>query len=451
MFVRHLTLSDYRSWPVAEVPLTEGVNVLVGRNGAGKTNLAEALGFLATLSSHRVSSDAPLVRRGAGQAVVRAAVVSAGRELVLEVEINSGRANRARINRSPLPRASGLLGVLRTVLFAPEDLSLVRGDPSDRRRFLDELLVMRTPRLAGVRRDYERILKQRSALLKSAGPARRGGDLSTLDVWDSHLAEVGGHLVAARTALVEELRPYVLQAYAALAPESAPIDVRYRSVLAESAPDTAGLPLVGGPTAAPVGEVGAADDATAESAAEVWAAALLAEMGRRRHQELDRGVCLVGPHRDDLDLVLGDGPAKGYASHGESWSFALALRLGGFGLLRSDGVDPVLVLDDVFAELDSTRRIRLAEMVRDADQVVITAAVEDDVPSALAGRLIRIRSEVQEQGPTSFVVDSPVAAGPALPDPPGDLSTDHGTTADSHPLEGESALTSSSGEQTDHA
>lgn len=391
MYVRHLTLSGYRSWDAAEVPLIEGVNVLVGRNGAGKTNLAEALGYLATLSSHRVSSDAPLIRRGREQAVVRAAVVSAGRELLLEIEINNGRANRARINRSPLPRPAGLLGVLRTVLFAPEDLSLVRGDPSDRRRFLDELLTMRAPRMAGVRRDYDRVLKQRSALLKSAGAARRGGDLSTLDVWDSHLAEVGSQLMAARLELVEEFRPYVAAAYADLAPESAPVGLVYRSSLGEAVPDLRDL-----------GD---------ESLEAVLSAALLAEMGRRRQHELDRGVCLVGPHRDDLELLLGDGPAKGYASHGESWSVALSLRLGGFGLLRSDGVDPVLVLDDVFAELDTARRTQLARMVAGADQVIITAAVEQDVPTDLAGRVVRISATSPQDGSgtTSTVVGTPEA------------------------------------------
>jgi len=364
MHTRHLSLVDYRSWPSAEVPLRPGVNVLIGQNGAGKTNLAEALGYLAGLSSHRVSSDVPLIRRGCGQAVVRAAVVSDGRELLLEVEINAGRANRARINRSPLSRARDLLGVLRTVLFAPEDLALVRGDPAERRRFLDDLLVMRAPRLAGVRGDYDRVLKQRSALLKSAGAARRGGDLATLDVWDAHLAEVGAELLAERLTLVEEIRPSVVRAYAELAPSSAPVDLRYRSSLGDALPAAVSVPAL--------------------------SEALVAEMTRLRPQELDRGVCLVGPHRDDLDLLLGDGPAKGYASHGESWSFALALKLGGFELLRRDGVDTVLVLDDVFAELDTARRRRLAELVSGADQVIITAAVASDVPTELGGAVLRI-------------------------------------------------------------
>jgi len=249
------------------------------------------------------------------------------------------------------------------VLFAPEDLALVRGDPSERRRFLDEVLVMRTPRLAGVRADYDRILKQRNTLLKSAAAARRGGDLSTLEVWDEHLATTGAALLAARLALVAELRPYVGAAYADLAPSSAPVDLTYRS---------------------------SAGDVSGAAAEADLRAALLAEIGQRRAAEVDRGISLVGPHRDELELVLGPGVARGYASHGESWSFALALRIGSFELLRSDGVDPVLILDDVFAELDVSRRTRLAGLVADADQVLITAAVDDDVPPSLVGSRLRV-------------------------------------------------------------
>ncbi len=394
MFVRHLTLAQFRSWETAELPLEPGVNVLIGRNGVGKTNLVEAVGYLAGLASHRVSSDAPLIRRGADQAVVRAAVVSDGRELLLEVEINAGRANRGRINRSPLPRTRDLLGVLRTVLFAPEDLALVRGDPGERRRFLDDLLVMRSPRLAGVRADYDKLIKQRTALLKSAGPARRAGDLSTLDVWDEHLASAGAILLAARLDLVDTLREPVVRAYAELAPASEPVDLRYRSSLGDAFPP----------------EV--ASGRAVEHEPELTAA-LLAEMTRRRGQELDRGVCLVGPHRDELELLLGDGPARGYASHGESWSLALALKIGGFRVLAADGVDPVLILDDVFAELDVTRRSRLADLVVEADQVLITAAVPGDVPARLTGR----RLSVTEAG----VV---VGTGPdGEPDPSPDASS----------------------------
>ena len=386
MFARHLSLLDYRSWPSAEVPLQPGVNVLIGRNGTGKTNLVEALGYLATLSSHRVATDVPLIRRGAERAVVRSAVVSDDRELLLEIEINNGRANRARINRAPLTRARDLLGVLRTVLFAPEDLTLVRGDPAERRRFTDDVLIMRAPRMAGVRADYDRVLKQRNALLKTAGLARRGGgELATLDVWDEHLATAGAELVHARLALIAELRPHVAAAYADLAGAGDAVGLVYRGT----------VPIPDGDQE-PADATGATPEPVATPEIDALRESMLAELIRVRQHELDRGISLVGPHRDDLELVLGRGPAKGYASHGESWSFALALRLGSFALLRSDGVDPILVLDDVFAELDTTRRDRLAALVADAEQVVLTAAVQGDVPEVLGG----VRLWVTDQGVT---------------------------------------------------
>lgn len=377
VYVRHLALTDFRSWASVDVPLGPGVNVLVGRNGTGKTNLMEALGYLATLGSHRVATDAPLVRSGSPRSVVRAAVVSAGRELLLEVEIARDRRNAARINRAPLTRPRDLLGVLRTVLFAPEDLALVRGDPTERRRFLDEVLIMRAPRLAGVRSDYDRVLKQRNALLKSAGAARRGGDLSTLDAWDEHLVSAAAELIHERLALVAQLRPHVAAAYADVAGADQLVDLVYRSTVPVG-PEP-------GPTAADHPHPsGAGDPRTVPDRADLTVA-MLAELGRMRSREIERGISLVGPHRDDLELLLRGDPAKGYASHGESWSFALALRLASFALLRSDGVDPVLILDDVFAELDAGRRGRLAGLVADAEQVLITAAVGADVPAELGG------------------------------------------------------------------
>jgi len=368
MFVRHLSVADFRSWPTAELELEPGPAVLVGANGQGKTNLVEALNYVATLGSHRVATDAPLIRAGAERAVVRCATVADSRELRIELEIVAGRANRARLNGAPVSRPREVLGALRTVLFAPEDLAIVRGDPSERRRFLDELVVARSPRMAAVRSDYDRVLKQRAALLKSAGAARRGGDLSTLDVWDGHLAEQGAQLLQARLAAVRSLRPHAAAAYAQVAPTSVALTLRYATGLADAVPQLAD------PEAVP--EVG------------VLEAALLAELARARPAELDRGVNLVGPHRDDLDLALGELPVRGYASHGEGWSVALSLRLGSYELLRSDslpGGDPVLVLDDVFAELDGERREQLALTAGKAEQAVITAAVLGDVPEQLAG------------------------------------------------------------------
>ncbi len=368
MHVAHLSLVDFRSYPEAEVALGPGVTAFVGRNGHGKTNLVEAVDYVARLASHRVAGDAPLVRAGAQRAVVRATVVKDGRRALLEVQINPGASNRARVNRSPLPRARDLLGLVRTVLFSPEDLSLVKGDPSERRRFLDDLLVQRAPRFAGVRSDYDRVLRQRNTLLKSARAGGAGGRresaLATLGVWDAHLARSGAELLAARLQLVDALRPYVATAYDAVA-QGAP---RTDATMAYKP----SLDLPAGSDAPRPGR-------------ERLAEALLAEMARRRTEELERGVSLVGPHRDDLTLALGPLPVKGYASHGESWSMALALRLASYDLLRADGDDPVLILDDVFAELDGERRDRLAELVAGAEQVLVTAAVPADVPALLAG------------------------------------------------------------------
>jgi DNA replication and repair protein RecF len=364
VYVRHLSLADFRSWTRVDVALGAGPTVFVGSNGQGKTNLVEGLGYLATLGSHRVAADSPLVRAGASRAVVAAAVVNDGRELQIEIEITPGKANKAKLNRAPATRPRDILGALRTVLFAPEDLAIVRGDPSERRRFLDDVLVQRYPRLAGVRSDYDRVLKQRAALLKTAGLARRAGsagDLRTLDVWDDHLAEHGAALLAGRLRLLDDLRAPIVTAYAEVAPSSAPIGVSYVSSIED--------PSI-------------VQDNRNES---VLAAALRAELARLRPQEVERGVTLVGPHRDDLAISLGELPVRGYASHGESWSAALALRLGSYQLLREDGVEPVLILDDVFAELDRSRRDRLAAVAAAAEQVLITAAVAEDVPEALQG------------------------------------------------------------------
>ncbi|MET7901585.1 DNA replication/repair protein RecF [Streptomyces sp. NPDC005355] len=367
MHVTHLSLADFRSYARAEVELGPGVTAFVGPNGQGKTNLVEAVGYLATLGSHRVSSDAPLVRMGADRAVIRAAVAQGDRQQLVELELNPGKANRARVNRSSQVRPRDVLGIVRTVLFAPEDLALVKGDPGERRRFLDELITARAPRMAGVRSDYDRVLKQRNTLLKTAAMARRhgsrgaGGDttLSTLDVWDQHLARAGAELLAQRLDLVSVLQPLADKAYEQLAPGGGPVLLEYRS--------SAGEGLAAG---------GSREELYEQ---------LIAALTEARKQEIERGVTLVGPHRDDLVLKLGRLPAKGYASHGESWSYALALRLASYDLLRAEAGEPVLVLDDVFAELDERRRERLAELVAPGEQVLVTAAVENDVPQVLTG------------------------------------------------------------------
>jgi DNA replication and repair protein RecF len=362
MHVRRVELTDFRSYERVAVDLEPGVSVLVGQNGMGKTNLIEALGYVATLDSHRVATDAPLVRAGAASAVIRCAIVHEGRELLVEMEIVPGRANRARLNRSPVRRPREVLGALRMVLFAPEDLELVRGDPSERRRYLDDLLVARQPRYSGVRADYDRVVKQRNALLRNAYLNRkvggtRGQYLSTLAVWDQHLAHHGAELLAGRLELSGALAPHLTKAYDAVAPGRGAAAIAYASRLGESLPSD-------------------------RPALEV---AILDRLRERRPVEIERGMTLVGPHRDDLALSLGDLPVKGYASHGECWSFALALRLAAYDLLRSDGIEPVLVLDDVFAELDTLRRERLAALVSEAAQLLVTCAVPEDVPASLRG------------------------------------------------------------------
>jgi DNA replication and repair protein RecF len=380
--VAALELTDYRSYPAVALTLPPGVVTFTGSNGQGKTNLVEALGYLATLSSHRVATDAPLVRDGAGHAVVRAAVERDGRRLLLEVEINPGRSNRARVNQAPLPRAREIVGILRLVVFAPEDLSLVRGDPEGRRRMLDELVVQRIPRLAGVMADYDRVLKQRNALLRSAAGrgGRRGGavDLSVLDAWDAHLVTTGSEVLAARVELLHELEPHLGKAYGSLVAAGASVSASYRSSVTSASlrPDE---------TDGSVEQEAVAADEGGPTSRQQWADRFTAALQQVRSAEIDRGVTVVGPHRDDVLLQLNGLPVKGYASHGESWSMALALRLAAFELLRADGDDPVLVLDDVFAELDEDRRARLAARVADAEQVLVTAAVVSDVPPALQG------------------------------------------------------------------
>lgn len=442
MYFSHLSLTDFRSYESVDVELEPGINAFVGPNGQGKTNLVEALGYVATLGSHRVPSDAALVRAGAARAVVRVRVVRGDRASTIELEITPGRANRARINRSPSARPRDVLGIARTVLFAPEDLALVKGDPDGRRKFLDQLAVLLVPRIAGLLGDYDRVLRQRGALLKSAGSlrgARRRGTaptrpvsavpvstgpaddpdelgdasspLSTLDVWDARLANLGAEITGLRVQLTTALAPYVAEAYDQLSGGQGEAVVAYRSSVAEalgeeSLPDAVGSPGHPSPAPAATAPVAAAPPTTAPFGVDTPSLEdqMLRAMARVRTKEIERGVSLVGPHRDDVVLTLGGLPAKGYASHGESWSLALALRLASYRLL-TDGHDalpwasdwghdgePILVLDDVFAELDGRRRERLAELVAGAGQVIVTAAVPEDVPE----RLVGVRFEVQD-------------------------------------------------------
>lgn len=372
MFVSDVNIRDFRSWSELSVRLKPGITLFVGRNGFGKTNIVEAIGYMAHLSSHRVNSDAPLVREGAESARISVTAVNQGRELTAHLLIKPHQANQAQLNRTRLKSARELLGVVKTVLFSPEDLALVRGEPVERRNYLDSIVATRFPRLAGVKADYDKVVKQRNALLKNASTSlRRGyGDdagasaLATLDVWDAQLAFFGAQVMIARLELIDELAPRIARAYAGIAPESRPACVEYRSSIDYS-------------------------DRT------VVEAQLLTALAAQRGREIERGLTLVGPHRDDLGLNLGTQPAKGFASHGETWSYAIALRLAEFDLLRSDGTDPILVLDDVFAELDARRREKLVHLAASAEQVLITAAVDEDLPDSLEA-IVRFEVTVEE-------------------------------------------------------
>jgi len=384
VIVEQLSLVDFRNYAVADVTLGPGPNVFIGRNGQGKTNLAEAIAFFATLGSHRVSNDAPMVRDGADAAIVRARLAHGERKVLLEAQVNRQGSNKARVNGAPV-KTSELPRYAQVVLFAPEDLQIVRGDPSSRRRFADQLLIQRSPRMSAVLGDYDRVLKQRTALLKSArARGIRGDALSTLDVWDDKLVALGTQVIDARLALARELATPLAAAYAAIAGADHRPELEWAlSVQGDDPEEGAALHQAHEP------ELDTAASAPA-STADMFRAALAA----RRTAELDRGLTLVGPHRDDLVLRVRGLPVKGYASHGESWSVALALRLASAELLRAESRlgDPVLILDDVFAELDTDRRARLADLVAGYEQVVVTAAVEQDVPSGLRARVVRVEA-----------------------------------------------------------
>ncbi len=347
------------------------MTIFVGKNGQGKTNLVEAIEFLSSLSSHRVAQTAPLIKAGASQAIIQARV-QAGlddpRLLTLEVELNSGKPNQAKINRAILDRTRDLIGVLRTVVFSPEDLAIIKGDPADRRNFLDSLVITRWPRMAGVKADYDRVLKQRNALLKSLSMPGVEDDGISLDIWTDQLAEIGGELLSARLDTLVQLMPHVATAYEKIAPTNNQVTAAYQSP----------LDISGSGDAMP-----SSDELTVR---------LKESFTADRQAEISRGHTLSGPHRDDITLNIGQLPAKGFASHGESWSLALALKLGGFSLLREDSIEPVLVLDDVFSELDAERRQRLTDGVLNAEQVLVTAAVPEDLPKELVGTVFEVEA-----------------------------------------------------------
>jgi DNA replication and repair protein RecF len=378
MHVKHLTLSNFRNYSTVELPLATGINLLVGKNGQGKTNLAEAIFYAATLGSHRVSGYLPLIKQGESKAIIRLLARFEDRENLLELELNTEGANRARINKSDASKVRDILGYVNAVIFSPEDLDIVKRDPSNRRAFIDELIVQLTPRMAGVYTDYERVLKQRNSLLKSArNLTASASGLSTLESWDQSLIRIGSEIVSARFDITSRLIPFLQEAYAAIADEKNDPSIKIKSSLSSNDVDSD----------SPDAFLTTGDREEIEKLFQQR----LAEV---RNKELERGITLVGPHRDDLLLLLETLPAKGYISHGESWSYALALKLASADLIRKDARagDPVLILDDVFAELDSTRRSRLATLVSHNEQVIITAAVAEDVPSELNANRINVRA-----------------------------------------------------------
>ena len=356
MLITNLNLTNYRSYTTLDLALDPGVSIFVGKNGEGKTNIAEAVLYLTFLSSHRASGNTPLIKLGNQSAYIRAKVKYPEREILVELEINGDKANRAKVNQNQVRSQKEIFGIVQTIYFSPEDLDIVRGDPSERRRFIDQLLTLRSPRIAGVISDYERAVKQRNSLLKTRAST------DALNPWDKQVAELGGELITLRMLALDELKPIFNQVYKDIS-DTKPAEIVYKSSIENPSLNQS------------------------ENSEKI-----MERLVNNRGAELDRGLTLTGPHRDDLLLILGDHLVKGYASHGESWSIALSLKLATYNLLKSDGLSPILILDDVFSELDEERRDRLAEIAKGADQTIITVAVENDLPKSITGTKYLVRA-----------------------------------------------------------
>ena len=356
MLITNLNLTNYRSYSTLDLTLNPGVSIFVGKNGEGKTNIAEAVLYLTFLSSHRATGNTPLIKLGNQNAYIRAKVKYPEREILVELEINIDKANRAKVNQNQVRSQKEIFGIVQAIYFSPEDLDIVRGDPSERRRFIDQLLTLRSPRIAGVISDYERAVKQRNSLLKT----RASSD--ALNPWDKQVAELGGEIITLRMLALNELKPIFNQVYKDIS-DTKPAEIIYKSSI-----DNPSL-------------------SQGENSEKI-----MERLVNNRGAELDRGLTLTGPHRDDLLLILGDHAVKGYASHGESWSIALSLKLATYNLLKSDGLSPILILDDVFSELDEERRERLAEIAKSAEQTIITVAVENDLPKSITGSKYLVRA-----------------------------------------------------------
>ena len=364
MRVSKLDVDHFRNHTSTSVDLPPGVSVFVGANGQGKTNLVEAIGYLAYQTSHRVSSDKALVQHGEDQAVVRARVEYDGREADVACEINSSGANRARVNSQPIPLGQ-LSGWLKAVLFTPEDLALVRGEPAVRRRYIDQTMVVLRPALQAVVSDYERVVKQRNALLKSHRGRPTPELNATLVGWNERLVSLAIDYTAARRDVLQLLSVATNEVYEVIAPS--------HLVALSIQPSTA--------------------DCLPNDTAELnqWYRHQLDDL---RRDEWERGMTLVGPHRDDLLIELNGLPARTHSSQGEAWSLALALRMAQALVYRAESTsgDPVIILDDVFAELDRSRRATLESLVDDYEQVLVTAAVWDDIPQRLRDNVFDVEA-----------------------------------------------------------
>jgi DNA replication and repair protein RecF len=348
--ISHLSLTNFRSYPSLDLEFAPGNSIFIGENGEGKTNIVESIIYLSLLESHRVSSDQPLITLGAERSYIRARTESDdARELLVELEINPERANRAQINKQPTRSQREILGLVSTTHFSPEDLDLVRGDPSERRKFLDHLLIQQNPRYAGIITDYERSLRQRNSLLKARAPRQ------SLEPWDRHIIEFGSQVIEGRLSLLEKLNPHLSSAYNSISTKKE-FTTRYKSSTSDLSTNRDENKKI-----------------------------LQERLEEVHNQERERGVTLIGPHRDDLELKLDANLVKGFASHGESWSVALSLKISSYLLLREEGKRPILILDDVFSELDLSRREHLTNLTESADQTLITVAVADDLPKNLNG------------------------------------------------------------------
>jgi DNA replication and repair protein RecF len=356
VLITNLNLTNYRSYPTLDLNLSSGITIFVGKNGEGKTNIAESILYLTFLNSHRASGNTPLVKLGANAAYIRAKVKYPEREILVELEINIDKANRAKINQNPTRSQKEIFGIVQAIYFSPEDLDIVRGDPSERRRFIDQLLTLRSPRVAAVISDYERAVKQRNSLLKTRASTQ------ALEPWDKQVADFGGQLISLRLNGLAQLTPLFNQIYKEIS-NVKPAEIIYKSSLE-----------------------GISENTTENSEK------IMEKLITNRFSELERGLTLTGPHRDDLLLTLGDHQVKGYASHGESWSIALSLKLATYNLLKSDGLSPILILDDVFSELDEDRREKLSQIAKTAEQTIITVAVESDLPKSLSGDRYLVKS-----------------------------------------------------------